>query len=135
MNTREMTHRTMGRLALAEGADGIRLTTTRLRLTLPGSDLPAYTASRSGGGLRLVAEVFRTGTDTRAHRRTQTCERQADGTWLAELSLAPGEYDLRLWADWDDGYYDAGDLDKVVVLTTRPTARRTGRTPTTPRRP
>ena len=105
---------------LENGTSGIRLSAVRLSLTLPGLALPDYPSSRAGDEslpLRLVAEVFRAGTDTRAHRRVQQCERQADGTYLAELSLAPGDYDLRLWADWDGGYYNADDLDKVVVLT------------------
>ena len=29
----------------------------------------------------------------------------------------PGDYDLRLWADWNGGYYNADDLGKVLVLT------------------
>ena len=105
---------------LADGADGIRLSTVRLALALPGADLPAYTATRAGNEgkpLRCVAEVWQAGTENRVHRRTQLCTPQADGTYLAELSLMPGNYDLRLWADWDGGYYDADDLGAVTVLT------------------
>ena len=29
----------------------------------------------------------------------------------------PGDYDLRLWADWNGGYYNTDDLGKVLVLT------------------
>ena len=53
----------------------------------------------------------------------QLCTAQDDGTYLAELSLQQGDYDLRLWADWtsdgttDDKYYNADDLSAVTVLT------------------
>ena len=107
-------------LVLTDGTGGIRLTTLSLSLTVPGLDLPAYTSARAGGGskpLRCVAEVYRAGTDNRVHRRVQECALQTDGTFLAELFLMPGDYDLRLWADWDGGYYNADDLGKVTVLT------------------
>ena len=107
------------RLVLTDGTGGIRLSTVRLALTVPGLDLPAY-ATRAGGDskpLRCVAEVYQTGTNNRVHRHVQDCALQSDGTYFAELSLMPGDYDLHLWADWDGGYYNADDLNKVLVLT------------------
>ena len=108
-------------LVLTDGTSGIRLSTVRLALTVPGLDLPDYVASPASAGdveqLRLVAEVYRKGTSVKVHGRTQSCTLQSDGTFLAELSLMPGDYDLRLWADWDGGYYNADDLGKVLVLT------------------
>ena len=108
-------------LALQDGTSGIRLATVALRLALPDKTMPAYPASRAAGSdspsLRCVAEVYQAGTGNRVHRRVQGCALQPDGTWLAELSLMPGDYDLRLWADWDGGYYNADDLGKVLVLT------------------
>ena len=107
-------------LVLADGTSGIHLSTVRLALSVPGLDLPAYTATRAGSEgklLRCVAEVYQAGTSNRVHRRVQDCSLQSDGTFLAELSLMPGDYDLRLWADWDGGYYNADDLGKVLVLT------------------
>ena len=107
-------------LVLTDGTSGIHLSTVRLALTVPGLDLPAY-ATRANGSdskpLRCVAEVYQAGTSNRVHRRIQECALQEDGTFLAELSLMPGDYDLRLWADWDGGYYNADDLGKVTVLT------------------
>ena len=70
-------------LVLTDGTSGIHLTTLSLSLTVPGLD---------------VAEVYQAGTDNRVHRRIQECAMQSDGTFLAELSLMPGDYDLRLWA-------------------------------------
>lgn len=108
-------------LVLTDGTSGIHLTTLSLSLSVPGLDLPAYTATRAGGGdskpLRCVAEVYQAGTSNRVHRRIQDCILQSDGTFLAELSLMPGDYDLRLWADWNGDYYNADDLNKVLVLT------------------
>ena len=108
-------------LVLADGTSGIHLSTVRLALSVPGLDLPAYTATRANGSdsklLRCVAEVYQAGTSNRVHRRVQDCSLQSDGTFLAELSLMPGDYDLRLWADWNGGYYNADDLGKVLVLT------------------
>ena len=107
-------------LVLTDGTSGIHLSTVRLALSVPGLDLPAYTATRAGSEgkpLRCVAEVYQAGTSNRVHRRVQDCSLQSDGTFLAELSLMPGDYDLRLWADWNGGYYNADDLGKVLVLT------------------
>ena len=107
-------------LVLTDGTGGIHLSTVRLALSVPGLDLPAYTATRAGSEgkpLRCVAEVYQAGTSNRVHRRVQDCSLQSDGTYLAELSLMPGDYDLHLWADWDSGYYNADDLNKVLVLT------------------
>ena len=107
-------------LVLTDGTSGIHLSTVRLALSVPGLDLPAYTATRAGSEgkpLRCVAEVYQAGASNRVHRRVQDCALQSDGTFLAELSLMPGDYDLRLWADWNGGYYNADDLNKVLVLT------------------
>ena len=108
-------------LTLQSGADGIGLSMVRLRLTLPEPDMPAYTSTRAKDGentpLRCVAEVYQAGTDNRIHHREWNVSMQPDGTYLAELSLMPGDYDLRLWADWDGGYYNADDLSAVTVLT------------------
>ena len=107
------------RLLLEEGTGGISFSTVRLSLALPGTDLPAYARSADGAGkaLRCVAEVYDRGTGEVVHRRVQACAVQADGTWLAELFLLPGDYDLCLWADWDGGYYDADDLTRVTLRT------------------
>ena len=108
-------------LELKNGTSGINLATVTLRLALPDKTMPDYPASRSADGesqpLRCVAEVWQTGTDNCVHHHIQNCTLQADGTYLAELSLMPGNYNLRLWADWNGGYYNADDLSAVTVLT------------------
>ena len=119
-------------LVLTDGTSGIHLYTVRLVLSVPGLDLPAYTATRAGSEgkpLRCVAEVYQAGTSNRVHRRVQDCTLQSDGTFLAELSLMPGDYDLRMWADWNGGYYNAETSAKSLSSRTamRPTARRTRR--------
>ena len=104
-------------LTLTGGSAGTELTTVRLALTVPGLDLPAYTTRADGKQLRCVVEAYRAGTNVKVYRRVQDCALQSDGTFLAELSLMPGDYDLRLWADWNGGYYNTDDLGKVLVLT------------------
>ena len=113
-------------LTLESGTAGIGLSTVRLLLTVPGKQMPPYTATRAGSDaytLRCVAEAYRPGPDARVHRRVQLGAALDDGTYLAELSLQQGDYDLRLWADWtsdgttDDKYYNADDLSAVTVLT------------------
>ncbi|WP_298455987.1 DUF6562 domain-containing protein [uncultured Prevotella sp.] len=112
-------------LGLQGGTAGIGLTDLTLRLTVPGKEMPDHvTRSGADGGrsLRLVAEVYLKDSETRVHRRTQLCTPQTDGTYTATLDLQPGDYDLRLWADWTDGttadkYYRADDLTSVTVLT------------------
>lgn len=115
-----VTENEVGRLllTLAAGTGGMAFADVRLLLTVPGLDLAAYDGTRSGGKpLRCVVEVDKAGGGGLALRRELSCLQQADGTYLAELSLMPGDYDLRLWADWDGGYYNADDLGKVIVLT------------------
>ena len=112
--------------------DDVLPSTVRLSLALPEADFPAYTPTRTTGSdsathdrqLRLVIEVFPQGENTPLYDEnaplyndTQFCTLQADGTYLAELSLMPGNYDLRLWADWNGGYYNTDDLSAVTVLT------------------
>ena len=108
-------------LELKGGASGINLATVTLRLALPDKTMPDHPAARSADGesqpLRCVAEVWQAGTDNCVHHRTLLCTSQTDGTYLAELSLMPGNYDLRLWTDWNGGYYNADDLSAVTVLT------------------
>lgn len=119
-------------LTLQGGTGGIDLSTVRLLLTVPGKEMPPYsskgrtraTSEEDTYRLRCVAEVYRQGTSTRVHRHVQLCTPQADGTYPAELLLQPGDYDIRLWADWvtdgttNDKYYDASDLTQVNILTT-----------------
>lgn len=115
-----VTENEVGRLllTLAAGTGGMAFADVRLLLTVPGLDLAAYDGTRSGGKpLRCVVEVDKAVGGGLALRRELLCLQQADGTYLAELSLMPGDYDLRLWADWDGGYYNADDLGKVLVLT------------------
>lgn len=117
-------------LVLQGGTAGIGLTDLTLRLTVPGKDMPDYVTRTGTDGdysLRLVAEVYLKDSETRVHRRTQLCTPQTDGTYTATLGLQPGDYDLRLWADWTDGttadkYYNADDLSSVTVLTDSYTA-------------
>lgn len=116
-------------LTLQNGTEGLGLSTLRLLLAVPDGVMPPYVPVRSAGAaagcdLRLTAEVYAQGSrQTCVHRRALLCEEQPDGTYLAELFLLEGDYDLCLWADLTsdgtvgDKYYNADDLTSVTVLT------------------
>ena len=105
-------------VTLQDGLSGMSLVGVRLLLDVPGPDLDDYVPVRSGGmALRCVLEANRDGDASYTTHREIFCTPQSDGTFLAELSLMPGDYDLRLWADWNGGYYNTDDLGKVLVLT------------------
>lgn len=107
------------------------LPTLRLLLTLPDPKLPDYTPAenktRASGAdyiIRCVAEVVKAGTDNVVLHKTVTPEPQADGTYLVELSVPEGIYDLRLWTDYAhtdnplaDTYYHTESLKAVSIVT------------------
>ena len=112
------------------------LPTLRLLLTLPDPKLPDYTPAenktRAAGAdyiIRCVAELVKAGTDNVVLHKAVTPEPQADGTYLVELELAEGTYDLRLWTDYArtdnplaDTYYHTESLKAVSIVTEPNTA-------------
>lgn len=115
-------------LVLGKGGGETAFTRVRLLLSVPGREMPDYTPTRAADAgdawrLRCKAEVCRRGTENRVYSRASLCTPQADGRYAVEMPLQPGEYDIRLWADWtDDGttggkYYDTDDLHDVAVRT------------------
>lgn len=107
------------------------LPTLRLLLTLPAPKLPDYTPAenktRAAGAnyiIRCVAELVKAGTDNVVLHKSVTPEPQADGTYLVELSVPEGVYDLRLWTDYAhtdnplaDTYYHTESLKAVSIVT------------------
>lgn len=107
------------------------LPTLRLLLALPDPKLPDYTPAenktRAAGAayiIRCVAELCKAGTDNVVLHKSVTPESQADGTYLVELELAEGTYDLRLWTDYAhtdnplaDTYYHTESLKAVSIVT------------------
>ncbi len=103
----------------------------RLLLTLPEPKLPDYIpaakksrAAEAGYTLRCVAELCRAGTDNVVPHKTVTPEPQPDGTYLVELAVPEGDYDLRLWTDYTradaplaDTYYHTESLKAVTIAT------------------
>lgn len=107
------------------------LPTLRLLLKLPDPTLPDYTpakartrAAGAGYTLRCVAELVKAGTDNVVLHKPVTPEPQGDGTYLVELSVPEGTYDLRLWTDYArtdaplaDTYYQTESLKAVSIVT------------------
>lgn len=107
------------------------LSTLRLQLTLPVQKLPDYTSeeskTRAAGTaniIRCVAELCKAGTDIVVLHKAVTPVPQADGTYLVELELAEGSYDLRLWTDYAradnplaDTFYHTESLKAVTIVT------------------
>ena len=103
----------------------------RLLLTLPDPKLPDYTLAenktRAAGAdyiIRCVAELVKPGTDNVVLHKAVTPEPQADGTYLVELSVPEGIYNLRLWTDYartaaplTDTYYHTESLKAVSIVT------------------
>lgn len=107
------------------------LSTLRLQLTLPAPKLPDYTPEKSktraagtANTIRCVAELCKAGTDIVVLHKAVTPVPQADGTYLVELELAEGSYDLRLWTDYAradnplaDTFYHTESLKAVTIVT------------------
>ena len=102
----------------------------RLLLALPTQHLPDYTptkktrAANDGYIIRCVAELVKLGTDKVVLHKPVTPEPQADGTYLVELAVPEGNYDLRLWTDYArtdtplaDTYYQTESLKAVSIVT------------------
>lgn len=117
-------------ITLKVGTEGVRLPVLRLRLTLPGEDMPEYKpqeksrAAGTGYNLRCVAELYLQGTDKRVFHRPLPPAKQEDGTYLVELPAKAGNYDLHLWTDYartdallEDTYYHTADLKAVTLVT------------------
>lgn len=88
---------------------------------------PAKTRSNSSNdinSIRCVAELFKAGTDNMVLHKVVTPELQDDGSYIVELELAEGDYDLSLWADYVstdapyvNAFYNTESL-KAVTLST-----------------
>ena len=71
-----------------------------------------------------MAELCKAGTDIVVLHKAVTPVPQADGTYLVELELAEGSYDLRLWTDYAradnplaDTFYHTESLKAVTIVT------------------
>ena len=97
---------------LNDGSD-VRSTRLRLHVNLLDGELPHYNTRVANHKERIVAEVYRKGTTTRIHSRVEILNDSLD------LHLAPGEYDILLWADHspigsaDDHHYSTSYLREV----------------------
>lgn len=95
-----------------------------LNITMPSGEMAEYTNVRSANGsqLRIVAELYKSGTTTLAQRITTTHPLQSDEAYVVQLQAEQGAYDILLWADYGETYYDAATLEAVKIQTSPYTA-------------
>lgn len=102
----------------------------RLRIALPTPHLPDYIPTKKTRAandtyiIRCVAELVKPGTDCVVLHKPVTPEPQTDGTYLVELAVPKGSYDLRLWTDYAhtdaplaDTYYNTESLKAITIAT------------------
>lgn len=112
-----------------KGSEAVGFSTVTLNLTFPSPRLPDFVAaqknSRAAGDelkLRAVIEVYNKGTDTRVLRKEEFVTATAtEGIYTSTLQLTPGNYDLRLWADYTtdsrtDNHYITTDTKSIKIL-------------------
>ncbi len=102
-----------------------------VRFTLPETTMAEFTptqaktrAAKTEYALRCVAELCESGRDQVVLHKAVTPQLQEDGTYVIELQLSEGDYDLRLWADYAgadaplaDTYYHTESLKSVSIAT------------------
>lgn len=112
-----------------KGSEAVGFSTVTLNLTFPSPRLPDFVAaqknSRAAGDelkLRAVIEVYNKGTDTRVLRKEEFVTATAtEGIYTSTLQLTPGNYDVRLWADYTtdsrtDNHYITTDTKSIKIL-------------------
>ena len=112
-----------------KGSEAVGFSTVTLNLTLPSPRLPDFVAaqknSRAAGDelkLRAVIEVYNKGTDTRVLRKEEFVTATATaGVYTSTMQLTPGDYDVRLWADYTtdamtDNHYITTDTKSIKIL-------------------
>lgn len=112
-----------------KGSEAVGFSIVTLNLTFPSPRLPDFVAaqnkSRAADGdlkLRAVVEVYNKGTDTRVLRKEEFVTATAtEGIYTSTLQLTPGNYDVRLWADYTtdartDNHYITSDTKSIRIL-------------------
>lgn len=104
-----------------------------VRFSMPEGTMPDYipakTRSQSPNdnySIRCVVELFKAGTNNMVLHKVVTPKLQNDGSYIVELELDEGDYDISLWADYASAdapyanvFYNTGSL-KAVTLSGEP---------------
>ena len=116
-------------IEVKKGSEAVGFSNITLNLTFPSPRLPdfvpAQKKSRAADNdlkLRAVIEVYNQGTDTRVLRKEEFITAAAtEGLYTSTLQLSPGNYDVRLWADYTadaqtDNHYITTDTRSIKIL-------------------
>lgn len=115
-------------IEVKKGSEAVGFSNVTLNLTVPSPRLPDFVAaqnkSRAAGDelrLRAVIGVYTKAGELVVRKNTFVAPTAADGVYTALLQLAPGEYDVRLWADYTaaeqtDNHYLTTDADIIRIL-------------------
>lgn len=110
-----------------KGSEAVGFSNVTLNLTFPSPTLPDFVSTKNRAAsdeprLRAVIEVYNKGTDTRVLRKEEFVTATAtEGVYSASLQLNPGNYDVRLWADYTtdamtDNHYITTDTKSIKIL-------------------
>lgn len=114
-----------------KGSEAVGFSNVTLNLTFPSPRLPDFVSSKAASRaadsdlkLRAVVEVYNKGTDTRVLRKEEFVTATAtEGVYTSTMQLTPGDYDVRLWADYTtnaqtDNHYITSDTKSIKILGT-----------------
>lgn len=110
-----------------KGSEAVGFSNVTLNLTFPSPTLPDFVPTKNRAAsdtpqLRAVIEVYNKGTDTRVLRKEEFVTATAtESVYTATLQLNPGNYDVRLWADYTtdsrtDNHYITTDTKSIKIL-------------------
>ena len=96
-----------------------------IKFTLPNAEMAEFTPTKSRASnnvVRCIAELRKAGSDKVLLHKVITPQRQDDGSYIAVLESAEGNYDLCLWADMvaadaplADAFYLTNTLNAVYI--------------------
>lgn len=110
-----------------KGSEAVSFTNVTLNLTFPSPTLPDFVSTKSRAAndeprLRAVVEVYNKRTDARVLRKEEfVTATSTEGVYTTALQLNPGNYDVRLWADYTtdartDNHYITTDTKNIKIL-------------------
>lgn len=116
-------------IEVKKGSEAVGFSNVTLNLTVPSPRLPDFVPAQKKSRaadkdlkLRAVIEVYNQGTDTRVLRKEEFVTATAtEGLYTSTLQLSPGNYDVRLWADYTadartDNHYITSDTKSIKIL-------------------